>query len=211
MSKKYIRILAPLIVLLIILSGVLFWAHNRESKQTAKYAAVLVKNQKMQKLIDDKQKRLNQEAEEELENSKVESVRMGAQQQIAIKTAKTDASELFNILLTYNSSKEYKARKDAAEPFLTKPLLSSKNLFMSDDDHGASMIDDFELHSKYMSDTTSVGVIENGDTVPVTVIVKYKSWFTGEKRGIGSDIYVGKFNYKDEVFTDLKRLNSLNQ
>lgn len=161
MSKKYIRILVPLIGLLIILSGVLAWAHNRESKQISKYVAVVAKKQKMEKLIDDKQKRLNREAEEELEKSKSERVRMGAQQQIAIKTAKMGASELFNILLTYNGSKEYKACKEDAEPLLAKCLLSSKNLFMSYDNHGSSMIDDFELHSKYLSDSTSVGVIEN--------------------------------------------------
>ena len=56
-----------------------------------------------------------------------------------------------------------------------------------------------------------MGVIDKDGTVPVTIIVKYKSWFTGERRGTGKDIYVGRFDYKEEQFTELQRLNSLTE
>lgn len=210
MKMKYVKALCALIVLLICLTGILFWTHRRASDQATQYESALIKVSKLQKLIDQKQSAVNRKAENDQLNSDNPRVRLGAQQQLAVKTAKMDVSELFEILLTYNSSKEYRQRKEASEPFLDKKLLSSTNLFKSDRLKGGdSVIDITGLHSQYLSNTTSVGVIERGSIVPITIIVKYKSWFTGEKRVTGSDIYVGRFDYKAERFTELQRLNSL--
>lgn len=212
MKRKYVRALCTLIVLLLCLTGILFWAHRRAEKQTAQYESALIKVSNLQKLIDQKQNEANRKAEKAELNSGNPRVRLGAQQQLAVKKAKMDVSELFDILLTYSSAKEYEERKEASEPFLAKKLLSSTNLFRSDKLKGGdSFIDITGLHSQYLSDTTSVGVIDKDGTVPVTIIVKYKSWFTGERRGTGKDIYVGRFDYKEEQFTELQRLNSLTE
>lgn len=185
----------------------LFWISRRNSEQGQKIAALESQNKKLATMIEGKQDRLNAEAEASAQESSNEKVRLGAQQQLAVDRAIETNKELFAILLTYNNSKEYKARKSDSSPYFTDDA-KTKTLFVSDDFKGSSEIDAFGLHSKFVSCDTSVGTIDKDGYVTTVTIAKFESWFTDEARGIGKDIYVGKFDYTNQQYVSLERINN---
>lgn len=209
MNEKNKKILLILLAALLLSSGFLFWISRKNADQNRKISRIESQNSYLRKQITEKQNRLNSEAVESAQNSSNEVVKLGAKQQLAVDRATNNVNELFDILLTYNNSSEYNARKDDSSPYFTKSA-NTDSLFEPDDAGGGdSFVDLYELHSKYLSSETAVGTIDDKDKgeVPVIVVVKYESWFTGENRGIAKDIYAGSFDYEKQQFTVLNRLN----
>lgn len=204
MKPKQKRTLIILVSILLISLIILVALLSTKSKYSSRLADTKKENTELSKRITDKQNMVNTNAEKEVEKSTDSTARLSADQTLAVKRAKDNAKQLFAILLTYDSSKTYKQRKSDAEPFFTKNADTS-GLFT--DDKGT--IDAMELNSKFDSVDTTVGVIDSKGLVQVISIVKYESWYTGSDHGVSKDIYIGTFDYRNEQFTKLTRINNL--
>lgn len=167
-----------------------------------------------QKIINNnislKQKRLNLEQANKVLNSKNPKIRVSAKQVVANQLSSETVNKLFPILLTYSSTKEYNNRANLASKYVAKSVFKNTTLFASQKDDGTNYIDASSLHSKFDKAQTSIGTINEKDsTVPVTILVTYKSWHSNHPRARLANVYSGLYNYQLKEFITLEHISNV--
>ena len=141
-------------------------------------------------------------------NSPNNSIRINSRQAASMLAASDKADKLFDILMTYSSSKQFNSRAERAVPYASAGLRSNINIFGDDIQDGTHFVDASGLHSKYASVELTTGLLK-GDEMPVLANVHFISWYDGQNKSSNRDLYVGTYNYKLKKFTSLNRLNNL--
>lgn len=116
------------------------------------------------------------------------------------------SGNLFNILLTFSSSKQYSQRKTLAKKYLDDTSLKNPQLFGSDDDgSGGHYIDLSGLSAQYDTSTLSAGAISD-NKMPVVIKASLKS-----NNGVSEDLYTADYDYANDKFLNLVKLTNLAQ
>lgn len=181
---------------------------QRQSSYNRRYAEELAQTEYLQDRIDKEQKAINSEAYDRAMRNAPSQVKMNIKQINASEEAKDKADELFNILLTYSTSKEFNSRADKAKDLVSANVLANKDLFGSDYDDGSHYVDDSGLHSVYLSSNVSAGLIKD-NKLPLVIRAVSTSWFTDQNHAQTADIYIATYDYTQKRFTELRLLNNL--
>ena len=144
-------------------------------------------------------------AVKKLANAK--SLNKDSRQWIEAEDKATQTSgNLFSILLTFNSSKQYSQRKTLAKKYLDDASLKNPQLFGSDDDgSGGHYIDLSGLSAKYDTSTISAGSISE-NKMPVVIKASLTS-----NNGVSEDLYTADYDYANDKFLNLVKLTNLTQ
>ncbi|MDE7056125.1 hypothetical protein [uncultured Lactobacillus sp.] len=148
-----------------------------------------------------------QQTEKALSNPNLQ-IRLSAQQLIASEKAIKVSQKVFPILVTYDSSKKYRARKNKIALYVDEAVLNNKELFISDVDDDTNYITQAGLHSEYKKMAISTGNIDKS-IIPFTVVLTYKVGFKGRRSAQVSDVYYGNFDFVRNKITTINRISNI--
>lgn len=198
---------------LIILAGftllfILFFSYQR-NQNLKKLSALQNQEKILRKNITKKQEELNKKAEQEQFQSLSSNLQKSNRLYTIQKKIADNNKQLFDILLSYSDSSEYRQRANRTRTLLNSSVIRKSNIFKSDKigDDG-SFIDENGLHSEF-KDCTSAISYQDKENVNVIILVTYESWFSGQRHGIAEDLYTGEFNVKTNKYSKLNRVNNI--
>lgn len=118
------------------------------------------------------------------------------------------AQKLFEILLTFGDSKQYKARKEKAQDLVTSNVLNDSKLFGSDKDvSGNSYIDTLKIYSIYRGAKVYSSLADN-DNLTVVVNVSYSSGRDNLPEATSHDVYKLQYNLTQDKFTNIQKIGT---
>lgn len=196
------------VVLIIVCVGFTVVFASRNSSYTRLTAQQTVRNVALENRIDKEQKALNAAAYNRAINNASPQVKMNIKQINASEEANDKVNELFKIMLTYSSSKEFNSRAEQAKNLVSSNILANQNLFGTDLDDGSHFVDNSGLHSVFLSADISAGLLK-GNKLPLIIKANSLSWYTDQNHAQTADIYIATYDYTQRKFTELRLLNNL--
>lgn len=128
-----------------------------------------------------------------------------AQQELAVKEAKTATKKFFKVAYTFDSQKSYNARKSKLSRIAAANVLQSK-VFASDKDKtGRSVIETTDLISTYSKSKFFAGVVSDG-VIAGNVEVQYKTSVGDNDPATTTEIYAVKYDTNQHKLIDLQRV-----
>ena len=203
-SKKNL-ILGAVVAANVVLSGSFYLIQKNIDHETRDYQVkVMAVEKKIDKLAETSKGDLLAKAKK---GSNTEKENAEQYQNEAIATRYTQ--ELFNVLMTFNSSEEYAARAEKLKYMLSPEVLEDKRLFGSDKDNtGQGAIDVLQLRSRFES-IQSYCFSEDDNQITVMSEVRFSASKAGYQAGRNIVIYLSKFDTAKKQFTEVNKLGKL--
>lgn len=209
-NRGYKIFISIMILLIAILLVMIFNQHQQFNNEQNKLNSIITNENKISDKIATKQKELNAVQARNALKSKNPKIRLSANQIVADEKVNQTTKKLFPILINFSSSKEYNARKEKATPYLDKDVLRNPELFGSNNVDHTGYVTSSGLTCSFYDQATSIGTVsDDGNTVPVTVLVEYIARNKGKRKGKSIDIYSGTYNIVNEKFEKLNRLSNV--
>ncbi len=126
-------------------------------------------------------------------------------------TAEAYAQKLYQILFTFDDSKDYNSRVDKAKKLVTADVLSDRKIFGTDTDTtGNSYVEALGLKSRLYGVESYSGLAKNGEIEVISVITQAASK-TDIPEGRARFVYRAKFDPKKKVFTEISRVGMIDE
>ena len=199
MKNKGLVSICILLVVSLIMTGIFRIEQKKIDHQELEYTQKLNKKQKELATIS---KVTNDEL---LQKAPYDDTR---QQVVTSQKVDEKAKKLFEILLTFGDSKEYRARKEKAQSLVTNKVLNDSKIFGSDKDvSGKSYIDTLKIYSTYRESKVYSSLADN-DNMTVVVNVSYSSGRDNLPEATNHDVYKLQYNLTQDKFTDIKKIGN---
>lgn len=125
--------------------------------------------------------------------------------------AETYAQKLYQILFTFNDSKDYNSRANKAKKLVTAGVLADRKIFGTDTDTtGNSYVEALGLKSRLYDVESYSGLTQNGAIEMISVITQEASK-TDVPEGRARFVYRAKFDPRKKVFTEVSRVGMIDE
>lgn len=180
--------------------------HNKKVAQAYDQTALVIKAQ-----IQNKQEKMNYQAQKDAINSPNPSIRQSSRQIVDNQEAIKRVGKINKILFTFASAKEYRHRKRLVKPYVENDVLKDQNFFAPDKDtSGRPFINNAGLHYQFVSDNVGCGVLD-GDQIPILFKVVYNYWFTDYNKVQVQQVYSASYNIKTKKVSKITKLSNLSE
>lgn len=125
--------------------------------------------------------------------------------------AETYAQKLYQILFTFDDSKDYNSRANKAKKLVTAGVLADRRIFGTDiDTTGNSYVEALGLKSRLYDVESYSGLTQNGAIEMISVITQEASK-TDVPEGRARFVYRAKFDPRKKVFTEVSRVGMIDE
>lgn len=125
--------------------------------------------------------------------------------------AETYAQKLYQILFTFDDSKDYNSRANKAKKLVTAGVLADRRIFGTDTDTtGNSYVEALGLKSRLYDVESYSGLTQNGAIEMISVITQEASK-TDVPEGRARFVYRAKFDPRKKVFTEVSRVGMIDE
>lgn len=125
--------------------------------------------------------------------------------------AETYAQKLYQILFTFDDSKDYNSRANKAKKLVTAGVLADRRIFGTDTDTtGNSYVEALGLKSRLYDLESYSGLTQNGAIEMISVITQEASK-TDVPEGRARFVYRAKFDPRKKVFTEVSRVGMIDE
>ena len=137
-----------------------------------------------------------------------DKTRQSADQMVASDQLNLACSNLFKVLLTYDSQQSWLVRADKLRDQVTPEILHDRKFFNDGrDDSGQSIIEALQLRSEFDSLTVDSG-LKQGNDIAGLVHVQYTANSAKAPGGVRTKVYLVHYDLAQKRFTQLEALGT---